>query len=315
MADNGPLIQNPPDNSQPLIILVGAIADRNDGDDPYIGNRVRRTIIISVLLVVFFALGLPLFGKQCKHLLDTPEADTVSSICIICASSTIIFCATLLVLFFIRPFGDRYAKWLSFGLMIGGVLYFIACIVLSITTTNNINSWGSESVIPSGLAVLLGFDVLWRSLNDEIKRVTIFFCFLALASGSLLVVYTFSPINNTFIYVGYLIIGGVTLVGAYITILCQDTTCCISYCVKDRKCKGLSTSYLRLLVTLILVGGSVSTVCGYYLHMDRFTNVGKEKFNKEYGTELTVYYIGYGILFWASCNICALDIAIDDING
>eukprot|EP01084_Bolivina_argentea_P168906 292824_1 len=296
-------------NHQKPQILTGIIAERSDGDDPCIGNRFKRTVIISLTLIVFFSLGLPLFGKQCMDAvdMDQPEPEHIACILTFIASSIIIICTGLLIIFFISPCGDNFAKILCFLMMISGGLYSIACMVITITTSSNIKSWGFEAWIPSGLSILLGSDVLWKTLNAEIRRVKILFWFLLLGSGSLVVEYTTSSVNNVFIYEGYIMVFGFTVLCLYITtvvlpiiadadgcwpfsLLCTCNCRCMTYCVKERMFKGLSTSILRLLTSFILLGSGGTTFYGYLRYSNNITMSAKEFYGNN-GTTVILYYV------------------------
>ncbi len=115
------------------------ITDRNDGDDPCIGHRTRRTWIIASLLIVFFALGLPLFARQFIELSKKPQLSGIISIFIFIASCIIIISAALLIIFFVRPFGDKCAKWICIFVIIAGVFHFFACIAFTVARAENKN--------------------------------------------------------------------------------------------------------------------------------------------------------------------------------
>ena len=315
---------------------------KKGGDDGCIGNRKVRTILLSILLIIFFAMGLSyyfnqqdffnswsdsIFGFTCgDYCEDAANAWMIIIVGSICCIASAIFA---ILLFFINC-DDKIGRIAGVGLIIGGLLYIIGWIwytnlyhdtipwdVLNDETKERVNamlaSWIGEALLPSITSILLGIDVFIHFFDNEFKR--LLFNFLNLLIVSILCAPTYylnsdnsdvdSIVSGIINSDAYSIIATGYLIIFWITliyIILYICTCCTCNC-KD-------SAIIRIILALGLIIGGISCSIGYYIYASDFNT-----YNSHAILYHVLYYIGYTILIGGCCIAWALDIALDVIKG
>eukprot|EP01084_Bolivina_argentea_P137829 242741_1 len=329
MAEHSALLVNAPNpsNNPKEKDFFAAI---NDGDDPFMGNHVMKIISLSSMLSLFFVLAIPSF---IIHLLYGPWYEILLFTPIIIGSIMFIVSSVVLILFFINLCRDSYARVAWKGLYLGGFLYGgamqVYIIMLSTVDIDDISSslvTVDEMWMSFLLCALLLIDVLKKSVNEEINRIlelSVFTCiplFMVSLLGSVGygLVYCnvevnreLFPASNNSIYlcmfIGYSLMSLISAI--YLMAMCvMDSNQNIGG--KDRICMGLTTSLSRIFIALILFISGVITTVGYCIFIYNFT-LSDSDF---YPITSTLYYIGYTILLFSYCAMCALNIAFDDVQ-
>jgi len=304
-------------------------------DDGCIGNRMVRTICLSLLIGTFMILAAPFwFGIQedaaslkegcdkfntalCNTANDNYYSSTIATSGVIITIAGLLVASIGFVVNVLRSIG-------GFVALCGGLLYCIGGIWFMILVYGPASEQSDayqyilyanigEVLLPGASAIILGLDAGFLFLDNESNRLSLNLALLMVVSCLCMGAYyaaictddsdqliCLQPDGVEAIATGYLIIFW-TAFTYIILYICQCCTCNL----KDSLC-------VRLIIAVVLIAGGVVASIGYYVYAGGWEKLGlgdDETFNRA-----VAYYIGYTILFGGLCVVWALDMALDDWN-
>eukprot|EP01084_Bolivina_argentea_P100313 180135_1 len=306
-------------------------------DDKCMGNRRVRTIILSILLLVFsiFAAG-HLFASQ-ELFSDNKDAPNMPApvhdyvnggynaynVIVSGLIFILVFSIVTIVLFFIPKCEGKQGRIPGLFLILGGVLYLCGWIAFISAQKDYIYDeltpdgkedmdaiwlgWFGEALLYSGCAIFLGVDVLLLLFDSEGKRLFLNLGIICIVSILTMPAYFILSDNDNVdgaeaIGVGYLFLFGVTL--AYIIL--YVFTCCTCG-IRDR-------TITRIILCIFMVLGGLITAIGYWVFAggsDAAMTLGSD----DDEAKRVAYYIGYTIFIGGLVGAWTLDMAFDDIQG
>ena len=307
--------------------------DKGSSDDGCIGNRRVRTILLSIIIGVFFVFASPFAQSNESDWRDGGDLTEsyanawafIFAGCIICIVGAI----AAVLLFIIPGCDDKLGRVAGFVLIIGGIVYMIGWIWWVVKYNEDFGelaklagedaerqfnarlaAWIGEALLAGGSAILLGLDAAFKMYGNEAFRLSSNLGIICTVSSLCIGAYyaqicgsddtlCTTPDGVEMIATGYLILFWICL----IYIILYICTCCTCDC-KD-KCM------IRLVIAITLVIGGVLTAIGYYV----FVGADKDSFDSDTYDSYIVYFVGYSILIAGLSIVWALDMVFDDVKN
>ena len=298
------------------------------GDDGCIGNRRVRTIILSILISVFFIMALPSINDGVENTTNNNIYKNAYS-CMFGGGIICIVGAISAVLLFIIPNCDnKLGRVAGFILFVGGIIYLIGWIIYIYEYNNNnivniddnddelkrqfyanLTSWFGEALLPAGSVILLGVDAAFHMYENEAFRLSSNLGIICIVSLLCIGAYYSLICNDNQLCV---IFDGVEAIATgYLILFCICLFYIILYILTCCTCNCKDTCLIRIIVAITLIIGGIITSIGYFVYVgaDHADLIG----NKQ--NVGVVYFVGYCILIAGLSIVWALDMAFDDVKN